>query len=159
MNRLAAQTRFATLARFSAAILLASLGGCAATGGTVPPGGAVHMVFTGAPGLNPGPNGSANPAQVRIYSLKSPDKFLNTDYFQLADKDKAILGGDLLFRQDVSVWPGATQIVDSTVLPGQQAIGIAVSYRNIDRSTWRLMAPLKTPQTFTLGADKIAPTP
>ena len=135
-------------------LLLSLLAACAQ--GPVGPGGTVHLTFTASPGLNPGPGGTPNPAQVRIYALKSRDKFLNTDYFQLADKDKAILGSDLLFRQDITVRPGATQTIDTTVLPGQQLIGLAVAYRNIDHATWRLPATLQAAQSFTLGPDAIA---
>lgn len=145
MNR--AVTRMAVFA------MSAMLSACVQ--GPVAPGGIVHLTFAGAADLNPGPDGTPNPVPVRIYALKAREAFMNSDYFQLADKDRAVLGSSLLFRQDVTVRPGSNQTIDSTVLPGEDMIGITVGYRNIDHATWRLTAPLLAAQTFRLDADKI----
>lgn len=139
-------------------LAILSLAGCATHGPGAPvaPGGTIHLSVLGQPGLNPGPDGVAKPVQLRIYSLRARDRFLNADYFQLAEKDKTVLGDDLLFRQDVTVRPGETQTVDSVVLPGQQLLGLSAGYRDIDHATWRMVAPLAAQQAFVLKADGIA---
>lgn len=118
--------------------------------------GSVHLTMAAAPDLNPGPGGGANPAQVRVYLLKAPERFSNADYFQLADKDRTVLGDDLVGREDLILRPGETRTVDSGVQPGQRYIGITVAYRDIDHATWRVVTPIRSQVKATLGAERVA---
>ena len=58
--------------------------------------------------LNPNSRGQPAPVVVRIYALKSEDLFNGADFFTLWDKEKQVLGGDLLTRREYEVQPGGT---------------------------------------------------
>ena len=142
-------TRTSKMPRLPLLATLAALSACATTPTTS------HLTLTAARDLNPGPGGGANPVQVRIYLLKNPEKFTNTDYFQLADKEQSVLGEDLISREEYTLRPGETRIVDQPIKPGERFIGITAAYRNIDHSTWRAIAPSNAVKKATLGADRL----
>ncbi len=102
----------------------------------------VHLSLVGAPRLNPDETGLANPVQVRVFMLKSSDAFTNTDYFQLADKERAVLGGDLLAQTNDILRPGQTHTIDLPVPQGAKFLGVSAAFRNIDQATWRVATPL-----------------
>ena len=129
---------------------LAALSACATTS-TNP-----HLIIAATRDLNPGPGGGANPVQVRVYLLRNPDKFTNVDYFQLADKEQAVLGEDLISRQQYTIRPGETRTIDNPIQPGERFIGITAAYRNIDHATWRAISPSNAVVKATLGADRLA---
>ena len=133
------------------AALVATLAGCA----TEPTDG-VHVTLVGDKALNPARDGSANPAQVRLYLLESPDKFKGADYFQLFDKEQATLGTDLASRAEQIIRPGETKEVVLPTKSGARFVGIAVAYRAIDSATWRAVVPVAGRVRVALGASAVA---
>ncbi len=132
-------------------VCLAGLLGLAACGGTP---SVVNVAVTGSSDLNTY-DGIANPVQVRLYQLKSTDKFTNADYFQLADKEAATLGDQLITREDQFIHPGQTTNVAITTKPGVRFIGIAAAYRDIDHATWRVTAPVAEHIPVSRSADAV----
>ena len=137
------------LLRLSCLLALAALAACS---GQVD---SVKVSLVGAPGLNPAPGDTANPVQLRLYVLGNADKFGRADYFQLFDNEQATLGADLLGRDEEIVRPGQTRAVTLPAKPGARFFGVAVSYRNIDRATWRAVAPIQSEVHVTLGPDAV----
>ncbi len=125
---------------------LAGCGGLPAT---------VHVNASASADLNPGPRGSAFPAQVRLYLLRAQDKFVNADYFQLADHEASVLGNDLVSREELTMHPGDTRIVDLPTKPDTRFVGVAVAYRNLDSATWRAVTPVRGSLKLALGADSV----
>ena len=145
-----APLRTSHMLRLPTLAALALLSACAETPTNV------HLTITASRDLNPGPGGAANPAQVRVFLLKNPEKFSNADYFQLADKEKTVLGEDLISREEYTVRPGDTRTIDSPVQPGERFVGISVAYRDIDHATWRAITPIRSQVKATLGAERLA---
>ena len=98
------------LALFTALSLLAA---CSASPPTT-----VHLTLRAAPGLNPDETGLPNPVQTHVYMLKAAETFDNTDYFQFADKEKTVLGGDLLAQDNEMLHPGQVREL-SLPVPGR----------------------------------------
>ncbi len=137
-------SRLATLA------VLTLLAACTASPPTT-----VHLTLRAASGLNPDETGLPNPVQTHIYMLRTAETFDNTDYFQLADKERAVLGADLLAQDNEIVHPGQTRQVSLPVPPGTKMVAVSAAFRNIDQGTWRAAAPLAANITADFGAQTV----
>ena len=92
--------------------LLPLLAGCAGTPDKI------HVDLASATDLNPDDVNLPNPVQLHLFLLRSPATFTSTDYFQLADKEKKVLGADLLAQRDEVIRPGEKTSIDLAVPPG-----------------------------------------
>ena len=135
------------LALFTALSLLAA---CSASPPTT-----VHLTLRAAPGLNPDETGLPNPVQTHVYMLKAAETFDNTDYFQFADKEKTVLGGDLLAQDNEMLHPGQVRELSLPVPAGTKIVAVAAAFRNIDQGTWRATIPLAGKLTASLGPQTI----
>ena len=133
---------------FAATALL--LAGCASG-----PPAAVHVTLRASSSLNPDTVGLPNPVQAHIYLLRTAETFSNTDYFQLADHERTILGADLLASREVTVRPGQSQDVTIPMVPDAKIVAITAAFRNIDAGTWRAVTPLHGTIVATLGAQTV----
>ena len=115
----------------------------------------LHLTLQAQPGLNPDNTGLPNPVQAHVFLLKNADSFSNTDYFQFADKEKTVLGGDLLAQRDQFMHPGQTQMLTIPIPKDAKFIGVSAAYRNIDQATWRVVTPVVGKATITLSADAL----
>ena len=119
----------------------------------------IHVEASAAADLNPGPGGTAFPAQVRLYLLRAPEKFDNADYFQLADHEATVLGSDLVSRTEVILHPQETQTVNLPTKPDSNYLGVAVAFRNINTATWRAVTPVRGTVQLKLAADRVTLAP
>ena len=136
-----------------AVLALLPLAGCSHAPATV------HVSATAAADLNPGPSGSAFPAQVRLYLLRAPEKFSNADYFQLYDHEDTVFGGDLLHRDEIIMHPRESRVIELSTQPEAKFVGVAVAYRNVDGATWRAIAPARGNLRMTLAANRVTLAP
>ncbi len=140
-----------SLGLWAALVLAGCTAGC--SGGRVD---TVHLSLSADDRLNPDPRGNANPAQVRIFLLKAPERLNNADYFQLAEKEAAVLGDTLDAREQVTMHPGESRIIDLRVPPDARWIGITVGYRDIDHATWRTTTPVARALNVSIGSNRVA---
>jgi type VI secretion system protein VasD len=100
--------------------------------------------------VNPDVSGKGAPVLLRIYELKDQTNFNGADFFALFDKEKAVLGGDLLRKQEFLLKPGETKTLQ--IEPGAETryIGFFAAFRQLDNAQWRVIAPLALHQTNTL---------
>jgi type VI secretion system protein VasD len=141
----------------AAAIMAISLSVCGSPPPPPPPT-QVEITFAATPDVNPDASGRASPISVRYYQLAATPAFDAADYFQLHDKEAALLGPSLLDRQETSIAPGASQKVAFTAKPGTTVIGVIASYRDIDRAQWRAQAPIAAAKVnkLTVKLDKLS---
>ncbi|MET3494827.1 type VI secretion system lipoprotein TssJ [Variovorax boronicumulans] len=88
-------------------------------------------------GVNPDDKGRAAPILVRIYELKSDGGFESADYFSLAGNDKALIGSDLLVRDEFILRPGDVKTLRRKSHPDLAAIGVVAGYRDLAQADWR----------------------
>lgn len=102
-----------------------------------PPPGIVELTIKAAADLNPDVSGRASPVIVRVYQLTSPVKFSSADFFALFDREAATLGADLLGREEVAIPPGEERKLTINLKPDATTLGVAASFRDIDKAEWR----------------------
>jgi type VI secretion system protein VasD len=115
-----------------------------------PPPTVVVLNFEVSPDVNPDPSGRPSPISMRYYQLGATSVFENSDYFQLRDKETALLGTALLDRQDLPLLPGANQDATFDPKPGTKFIGFIASYRDIDHAAWRAEVAIPPNKTTTV---------
>jgi type VI secretion system protein VasD len=124
------------------------VGACSGT----PSPGSVDLTITAGNDINPDPGGRPSPVVLRIYQLAAAPPFQAADFFQLFDKEQATLGPDLVSREEVTIAPGDTRNLTVALKPNAQLIGIAASFRDIDRATWRAMIDVPPNKTTKVKA-------
>jgi hypothetical protein len=93
-------------------------------------------------GRQSGSCGSSLADRRALLSAGGHGRFRDGRLFQLHDKEAAILGQNLLDRQELPLAPGTSQTVAFAAKPGILSLGVAASYRNVDRAQWRGDAPV-----------------
>lgn len=102
-----------------------------------PPPQLVDVALAAAAGLNPDTSGRPSPVAVRLYQLKSASKFANADFFALFDHDTALLGADLLAREDLDIAPAANRTVVLERVKDARQFAVLAAYRDVDSARWR----------------------
>jgi type VI secretion system protein VasD len=118
-----------------------------------PPPAVLTLNIVGSAAQNPDPSGQGNTVAVQLYQLASTGKFLSTDYYSLTGQEAATLGQDEMgSSQQFLVTPGQKLTETEPLKPTVSSIGIAVLFRDINKSTWRLTAPVASsgPTVVTL---------
>lgn len=87
--------------------------------------------------VNPDINGRASPLVTRFYELKSLSVFNSADFFTLYEQDVAVLGDELLARDELRFQPGEEKQVSRELQPDTRFIGVIGAYRDIENATWR----------------------
>jgi type VI secretion system protein VasD len=136
------------LARVGAWLAVALLlGGCAAGPTPIKVSGQVLA----APRLNPDVVGRSSPVAVRIYQLRSAGAFSSADFFSLYEKDTAVLGQDLVGRDEILIAPGEAQAYRKDMDPAVRHLGILAAFRDLDRAQWRALVSLGEAKEATLS--------
>ncbi|MFC0400778.1 type VI secretion system lipoprotein TssJ [Paraburkholderia rhizosphaerae] len=87
--------------------------------------------------VNPDDQQRAAPIVVRVYELKNEDAFTSSDFFSLQDKDKTVLGDDLVARDQFQLRPGNNRTIQRNADPATTTLGVIAAYRDLPNSVWR----------------------
>ena len=141
---------------------LLSVNGCASTAAGVTKG-ILDTMFEPDPStiestlladlkINPDINGRPSPLVTRLYELKSLSVFNNTDFFTLYEQDVAVLGEELLARDELRFQPGEEKQVSRELQPDTRFIGVIGAFRDIENATWRksIEVELNAKTTFVI---------
>jgi len=127
---------------------LLALSGCASP---PPPPPTLELAIAAGADQNPTPSGAATPVKVFLFQLSATGKFEKADVFALTERARATLGEEMLAVEDVVVRPGENRVVKRELKNGTQFIGTVVFFRDIDRATWRGIAPMPATGTVKMG--------
>lgn len=97
----------------------------------------MHVSMEAAEDINPNSRDQPSPVVVRVYALKSEDLFQGADFFTLWDKEKQVLGSDLLVRRQYEIQPGGTVSKVDSINSETAYIGVAAAFREVNSATWR----------------------
>jgi len=103
----------------------------------------LDITLMAAADLNPDDKGRAAPIMVRIYELRSEAGFESADYFTLLQHDKALIGSDLLVREEFIMRPGDVKTIRRKSHPDLAAIGVLAGYRDLAHADWRAVQKLE----------------
>ena len=92
--------------------------------------------------VNPDTNGRPSPIIVRTYELKSLAAFDAAHVYGLLERDKEVLGGDLLARDELPLKPGERRDMKKTLQPDTRFLGVTAAFRDVEHSKWRATTPL-----------------
>lgn len=115
-----------------------------------------HIVAAAA--LNPSVSQRPSPLILRLYELRSATAFNQAEFMALYQADQATLGGDLVSREEVLLQPGEIRPMGKPLAPDTRFIGVVAVYRDLERSRWRAIVPIKLNQAnpLTIHADALA---
>ena len=125
-----------------------------------PPPAVLTLNVIGGADQNPDPSGHPAPVAVRVFELGATAKFERADVFALTEHEQQTLGEDGQGSEELVLRPGETRTVTRELKKGVQFIGIAVLFRDIDRSRWRVGAPVGVsgPTKLTLRVNGLNAT-
>jgi type VI secretion system protein VasD len=141
--------------------LLGAVAFLAATANAPPPPPAVlTLTIVAGADQNPDPTGRPAPVAVRLFELNGTAKFERADVFALTEHEQQTLGEDGQGSEELVLRPGETRTVTRELKKGVQFIGIAVLFRDIDRSRWRAIAQVGVsgPTRLTLRVNGLSAT-
>ncbi len=131
-----------------AGLVLLALAGCAAP---PPPPPVLSLTITGSAGQNPDPAGHGTTVAIRLYQLTATGKFQSTDVYSLMGQESAVLGtSEAGASEQILLAPGQSLQERRRLKPAVTALGVAVLFRDINHSTWKLVAPVAPSGTTAL---------
>lgn len=128
---------------------------CASPPPPPPPPTIATLSLSAAPGANATQAGQGAPTIVRVYQLAATAGFEKAEFFRLLNGDTALLGPDLVKKDEYLLAPGTTKAESLTVPDRVTALGVLAGYREFGSRTWRVVVPLPphqtTPVAVTVG--------
>lgn len=97
----------------------------------------ITVTMSADPGVNPDINNRPSPIVARIYELKSLSVFNNADFFNLFEQDVALLGEEMLMRDELHFQPGEVKMLERDLQPDTRYVGVIGAYRDIENAAWR----------------------
>lgn len=104
---------------------------------------AIDLSLAGSKTLNLDDGGNPLPVIVRIYQLKGKEKIEGADFISLWKGDQAILDGDLLDRQEITLLPDTQVVQKIDPKEGSEYLALMVLFRKPQGNGWREIIPLK----------------
>ncbi|HKQ23909.1 MAG TPA: type VI secretion system lipoprotein TssJ [Burkholderiales bacterium] len=113
--------------------------------------------------LNPDDSDRPSPLRLRLYELKSVSAFNSADFNSLYQRDKEVLGGNLVALEEIQVQPGMQKSFTRTLSPDTKVLAVLAPYRKIEQAGWRAsidVPPGKTtPLVLDVGSLAVSLTP
>lgn len=106
-----------------------------------------EMSFIVGEDVNPDVRGRPSPVIVRTYELKSTTAFNRSDFFAVFERDKEILGADLIARDEWAVTPGDHRQVLKNLQSETRYVGVIAAFRDMERGRWRAATAISLNQT------------
>lgn len=97
----------------------------------------LHVHVNASEQTNPDADDRASPIMVRVYELKSPTAFEDTDFFTLQNDGRAAIGDDAVAMDEFILRPGESRDIQRKINPDTTAIGVLAGYRVLGKSVWR----------------------
>nr|VFK27523.1 MAG: type VI secretion system protein VasD [Candidatus Kentron sp. MB]VFK32083.1 MAG: type VI secretion system protein VasD [Candidatus Kentron sp. MB]VFK75651.1 MAG: type VI secretion system protein VasD [Candidatus Kentron sp. MB] len=130
-------------------LLALVLSGCCRPGGEKPD---ANVLLEGnivvSQDANPDVNGRPSPITIRIYQLRSAERFKNADFSALSDNDDAVLEDDLLFKEEMDAHPGTSIPFKRELQKGTRSLGLMAAFRDFRNATWHTSIDLPAADLF-----------
>ena len=121
-----------------------------------PPPTVAKLTLMATADANATQSGQGAPTIVRVYQLASTAAFEKAEFFQLLNSDTALLGQDVVSREEFLLAPGTTKSEEITVTDRVQAIGVFAAYREFNARSWRVLVPVPPHKTTPVAVSVTA---
>lgn len=120
----------------------------------------LNLTLKASDQLNPDLNGRPSPVVVRLFELRHPVAFENSDFFSLYERGRETLAPDLISSEELELRPGETVELRLGITGDGRYVGILAAYRDLPHARWRYTLPVAATQlteaNLTLDQDGIA---
>lgn len=106
--------------------------------------------------VNPDARKRPSPVVVRVYELKARTQFDAADFISLFERDKDLLGSELVARDEFVMRPGETKDIKRTPQPDTKFMAVLVGFRDLEKARSRAIAAV-APNTTNRWVIKIEP--
>lgn len=106
--------------------------------------------------VNPDARKRPSPVLVRVYELKARTQFDAADFISLFERDKDLLGSELVARDEFVMRPGETKDINRTPQPDTKFLAVLVGFRDLEKARSRAVAAV-VPNTTNRWVIKIEP--
>ena len=137
------------LLRATGLLAAAALSGCSMFGGPA----VLKAQVVASAQVNPDARKRPSPVVVRIFELKAPTLFEQADFVSLFEKDQAVLGPELVSREELVLRPGETKPVTKPLSPDTKFIGVMVAFRELELARWRAVVPVAAGKKNVVSID------
>lgn len=127
---------------------LAVLAGCA-TPVPEPPGISVQLQASAR--INPDATGQPAPVEVRLYALKSRERFEQATFYPLFRQPQQSLGDSVTALTQLYIKPGETLRLTAQWPAGSRYLGVQAGFMDIEHSQWQALAELTANQPLGLN--------
>lgn len=127
--------------RLGACLVLLGLCACGSKP-AVPEKIEMEFAISSSATVNPDVNGRSSPVVLVIMQLRAQDKFAVADFFSLYEPGAAILGDDLLGRDQLTMVPDTTRTIPMELDPDTQYLGVVAAFSNLEAAAWRDVAEI-----------------
>ena len=97
--------------------------------------------------LNPDTRKRPSPVMVRVYELKARTQFDAADFISLFERDKDLLGSELVARDEFVMRPGETKDLKRTPAPDTKFLAVLVGFRDLEKSRSRAIVAVEPNKT------------
>lgn len=98
--------------------------------------------------INTNTTADSAPLKIRLFKLKTPEEFLNADFFSLQNNSTGVLGDSLIGSEQFFLVPGQKgKLISGKTTPGFNYFGVMGEYRNLSGKKWKLV--LRAPRVQT----------
>lgn len=100
--------------------------------------------------------GRPAPLVVHLYALSACDAFNRATFFELYDRDRAVLGKAVLERRVLVLKPGERVRLVRPIDANTRAFAVVAAYQRIDAARWRAIvdiSPSEPPRSVDLAAS------
>lgn len=137
--------RYFTLATFGLA--LAATAGCTSlnskVGGVLKLDTDLTLTFLADTSINPDDKNRPSPLIIRLYELKSPQKFERANFLDLFERDSEILGPDMLAKQSLKRLKPGDERKDKFVLnPQTRYVGLLAEFLQYRDAKFKVVIPI-----------------
>ncbi|MBT2337562.1 MULTISPECIES: type VI secretion system lipoprotein TssJ [Pseudomonas] len=102
----------------------------------------LNLALTTSDELNPDLNGRPSPLVVRLFELKHPVAFENTDFFSLYERARETLAADLVASEELELRPGESVELRLSLTGDGRYLGMLAAYRDLPHTRWRYTLPV-----------------
>jgi type VI secretion system protein VasD len=103
----------------------------------------LDLKFSADKNINPDDNNSPSPLYIRMYELKSDKKFKRAGFIDLYERDKQVLGDDMIAKQRLKrIIPGERRNKDYVLDPQTHYVGLFAEFQKYKSATFKVVIPV-----------------